>query len=171
MMKTHILNEINEVLDKINDNAYKSIISYIQKARRVFLVGSGRSGLVGKCFAMRLMHLGIPTYVVGETTCPSINKNDLLIVISCSGSNVGILEFAKIAKNKNAYILSITSKDTPLVSVSHYSVEIPNIKTIQFGNSLFEQVAFLFLEIFVELYRKNKNIPFKEMITRHSDFT
>ena len=48
-------------------------------SNHIFVCGEGRSGLVARMIAMRLMHLGCQVYVVGETTTPSIKTNDLLI--------------------------------------------------------------------------------------------
>jgi Predicted sugar phosphate isomerase involved in capsule formation len=45
-------------------------------------MGAGRSGLVAKAFAMRLMHLGMISYVVGETITPALQTGDLIVVLS-----------------------------------------------------------------------------------------
>jgi len=37
-------------------------------------MGVGRSGLIGRAFAMRLMHLGFEVYVLGETITPAVEK-------------------------------------------------------------------------------------------------
>ncbi len=58
----------------------------------------GRSGLAAKAFAMRLMHLGISSYVVGETISPAIYDDDCIIAISGSGETNTIVSAARIAK-------------------------------------------------------------------------
>lgn len=78
-------------------------------AKRVFVVGAGRSGLVVKAFAMRLMHLNIDVYVVGETITPSLRGDDLLIALSGSGETDLIVEAAKIAKRVGTKVVAITS--------------------------------------------------------------
>ena len=50
----HIANLVNEVVD----------------AKRIFLLGAGRSGLEARAFAMRLMHMGFDVYVIGSATAP-----------------------------------------------------------------------------------------------------
>ncbi|HDL15526.1 MAG TPA: SIS domain-containing protein, partial [Euryarchaeota archaeon] len=74
--------------------------------------GAGRSGLVAKAFAMRLMHLGITVYVVGESVTPSITDKDLLITISGSGETTSIVTSGKIAKSSGAKLAVITSYPT-----------------------------------------------------------
>ncbi|HNS32673.1 MAG TPA: SIS domain-containing protein [bacterium] len=168
-MKDNIIEEILKVLEKVDERECKSLFSYIRKAKRVFLAGAGRSGLIGRCFAMRLMHLGIEAHVAGETTCPSIKKGDLLVVISCSGGNKNLLEFARIARKVKAKVVSVTLEGTSLAAVSDYSVKIPLAKSVQFGNSLFEQAVFLFLETSVANYRENRKILLKDMASRHAN--
>ena len=94
--------------------------------KKVLVVGAGRSGLVGKAFAMRLMHLGFNVYVLGETTTPSVTKNDLVIAISGSGSTEIIITVTKIAKRIGARVIAITSyKNSPLGQMSDHMIIIP----------------------------------------------
>lgn len=168
-MKNIFLSNLLENLKEVENQNYESLLLYIERAKRIFISGLGRSGLVGKFFAMRLMHLGLESYVVGETTCPSIKKNDLLIIISSSGKNQTLLNFVKIASTQGAKIFSITSKDTPLKKVSDFSIEIPKGESNQFKNSLFEQTSFLFLELFIEIYRQKKGVSYTDMSSRHAN--
>jgi 6-phospho-3-hexuloisomerase len=66
-----------------------AFLSGILAARRVFVLGVGRSGLVAAAFAMRLIHLGIPAFVIGETIVPRLAEmgrvGDLLVVFSSTG--------------------------------------------------------------------------------------
>ncbi|HNR45276.1 MAG TPA: SIS domain-containing protein, partial [Methanofastidiosum sp.] len=67
----NIISEISSVMEEIDENTIEEVISEILKANKIFIVGAGRSGLVGKAFAMRLMQIGFKVYVVGETITPS----------------------------------------------------------------------------------------------------
>ncbi|MCG7851768.1 MAG: SIS domain-containing protein, partial [Methanosarcinaceae archaeon] len=53
---------------EIDLESAKRVITDILKANNIFLMGAGRSGLVAKAFAMRLMQLGFNVFVVGEST-------------------------------------------------------------------------------------------------------
>ncbi|MEM1820921.1 MAG: 6-phospho-3-hexuloisomerase, partial [Thermofilaceae archaeon] len=93
---------------------------------KVLIVGAGRSGLVGKAFAMRLMHLGFNVYVLGETITPAVSKGDLVIAISGSGTTQIVVSVAEAAKTMGAYVLAVTSfPDSPLAKVSDHVVRIP----------------------------------------------
>ena len=58
---------------------------------------------------MRLMHLGLSAYVVGETISPAIHENDCIIAVSGSGETNTIVSAAKIAKDKGSRVLAVTS--------------------------------------------------------------
>lgn len=79
------------------------------EGKKVLVVGAGRSGLVGKAFAMRLMHLGFNIFVMGESITPAIGVRDLVIVISGSGSGAMSTTAASMAKKLGALVLAVTS--------------------------------------------------------------
>ncbi|WP_414469382.1 6-phospho-3-hexuloisomerase [Methanobacterium sp. ACI-7] len=96
------------VIDKINEEEVFKMIDTIQDADCVFIVGTGRSELVGKMFAMRLMHLGFTVHVVGDVTTPAIKEKDCLIAISGSGETKTVTLAAETAKEVNAKVIGIT---------------------------------------------------------------
>jgi 3-hexulose-6-phosphate synthase/6-phospho-3-hexuloisomerase len=101
------------------------ILAAHQNKKRVFVMGAGRSGLVVKGFAMRLMHLGFNVYVVGETVTPAVETDDLLVVISGSGETKSINEMSALAKAKGTRLASVTSnKGSTLGSISDTIVTI-----------------------------------------------
>lgn len=66
--------QIKNIAQRLDRKSIKKTIEYIMGADSIFIMGAGRSGLVGKAFAMRLMHLGFTSYVVGESTTPAVHK-------------------------------------------------------------------------------------------------
>jgi len=115
---------IADELDYAEVNSLVSdILSALQNKKRVFVMGAGRSGLVVKGFAMRLMHLGLNVYVVGETVTPAVETDDLLIAISGSGETKSINEMSTLAKAKGTRLTSITSnRDSTLGTISDTTV-------------------------------------------------
>jgi 6-phospho-3-hexuloisomerase len=96
-----------------------------EKSRRILVFGVGRSGLIGRAFAMRLMHLGFNVYVMGETITPAIGKGDLVIVISGSGTTKLAVTAAEIGKEVGARVVAITSfPDSKLGRLAHYVVQV-----------------------------------------------
>lgn len=101
-------NKLDETLKNLDENKVQALIDSILSAKRIYLYGLGRSGLSGKSFAMRLMHLGINVYVVGESVVPSMRDGDLLIISSGSGAKPKVIEDAKTAKGRKVKIACIT---------------------------------------------------------------
>jgi len=169
-MENTVISEVISLIEKIDAGDYENLYRLLKKAGKVFVAGAGRSGLIGRTFAMRLRHLGIESYAVGETICPPVRKGDLLLAISCSGNKKTLLELVKISRKAGAVSLCITSgKSDVLARLCNHKVIIPAGRSAQFGNSLFEQGAFLFLETFVEYYRRKKKITTAEMAKRHAN--
>ncbi len=104
-----ILENIRNAEDYLDKDEIQNFIDVIVESQNVFVIGAGRSGLAAKAFAMRLMHLGISSYVVGETISPAINDNDCIIAISGSGETNTIVSAVKIAKNRGSKVLALTS--------------------------------------------------------------
>ncbi|MEL7669802.1 MULTISPECIES: 6-phospho-3-hexuloisomerase [Methanobacterium] len=101
---THAL----KVIERIDEEQVSKMIDTIVNSDSVFIVGTGRSELVGKMFAMRLMHLGFTVYVVGDVTTPAIRDVDSLIAISGSGETKTVTLAGKAAKEANAKVIGIT---------------------------------------------------------------
>ncbi len=97
-----------EVIEKIDAEQVSKMIDTIVNSDCVFIVGTGRSELVGKAFAMRLMHLGFTVHVVGDVTTPAIKEADCLIAISGSGETRTVALAAETAKEVNAKVIGIT---------------------------------------------------------------
>ncbi len=121
---------LEAALDFIPEGELESLIKLLETTRRegkrVFVVGVGRSSLVGRAFAMRLMHLGFHAYVVGETVTPAARAGDLLIAISGSGRSAAVVAAAEVAKSVGVRIVALTSyPDSPLARVADMVVTIP----------------------------------------------
>lgn len=104
-----ILKHVERVVDELDENQVENLIVNMQKARKIFVYGAGRSGFAAKAFAMRLMHLGFDVNVIGEVITPAIEDKDLLINISGSGETLSVVNAARIAKNVGAKTIAITS--------------------------------------------------------------
>lgn len=104
-----IIGNIRAAEEYLNEEDIDKFLDIIVSSKNVFLIGAGRSGLAAKAFAMRLMHLGISSYVVGETISPAIYEDDCIIAISGSGETNTIVSAATIAKNRGSKVLALTS--------------------------------------------------------------
>ena len=104
-----ITKEVTDTLAKVSPEEGEKLTDMILAAKKIFVAGAGRSGMAARAFAMRLMHLGISAYVVGETISPAIYEDDCIIAISGSGETNTIVSAANIAKSRGAKVLAVTS--------------------------------------------------------------
>ncbi|MDH7593219.1 MAG: 6-phospho-3-hexuloisomerase [Methanomicrobiales archaeon] len=119
--------KIHKIAERMSDAEVDGLVSEINCARRVFVMGAGRSGLVAKAFAMRLMHLGLQSFVVGETITPALRQGDLVVVFSGSGETKTIADLAETAKNLGARVALITyKKDSRIGRIADHVVMIPS---------------------------------------------
>lgn len=125
-----ILNCVSEILNKLDITQVNALVDLLLSAKRndnqILIIGAGRSGLVARAFAMRLMHLNFNIHVIGETTTPAVLKSDVLFAISGSGSTSIILTACKIAKKVGVKVVALSSRpSSPLGKYCDLMVVIP----------------------------------------------
>ena len=144
-----IITEVQQLLDRVRSDDADPIIDQLVKAEHVYVAGGGRSGLMARAFAMRLMHLGLSTYVVGDTTTPAISKNDVLLVCSGSGQTQVTVLVSRVAKEIGANVIAITANsDSPIAQLADSTLILDApykrspggaMESSQYAGSLFEQ--------------------------------
>lgn len=170
-----IVEKITSVLEA-TDKAYdEKLTKMLDEAPRVFIAGAGRSGLVARFFAMRLMHGGYEVYVVGEIVTPSIRKGDLFIVITGSGETETMIAFTKRAKAIGAKIVAISIKDkSTTADMSDLVIQIGTpdqfgkISAMPMGTT-FELSTLIFLEGTIAHIIHEKGIAEETMRTMHAN--
>ncbi len=116
----------------------KVLLDIYAKGDKVVVVGAGRSGLVGRAFAMRLMHLGFNVYVLGDTVVPPLRSNDLMVAISGSGRTKLVISVAEAAKSVGSRIAALTTYiNSPLAKISDIIVEVPGRTKISDQNDYY----------------------------------
>ncbi|ESS73185.1 3-hexulose-6-phosphate synthase RmpA [Methyloglobulus morosus KoM1] len=173
--RDRILDKISSVLSATNDAYYQQLTDMLDSANRIFIAGAGRSGLVGRFFAMRLVHSGYDTSMVGEVVTPSINAGDLLVVISGSGETEQLIAFTKKARSMGAKILLICSKASSTIGDMADAV-FQIGRSDQYGKvlgmpmgTIFELSTLSFLEGAISHIIHEKGIPEEVMRTRHAN--
>ena len=106
----YIQKKIGTILSTVSEEEIDNIKKLFFSSNRIFVYGAGRSGLVAKAFAIRLVHLGFQTYVIGETIAAPIQKDDLVIIVSGSGETIPAIMTAEIAYKIGAKVISVTGK-------------------------------------------------------------
>jgi 6-phospho-3-hexuloisomerase len=153
-----ILREQEAVINQADEGELTRLSDAIGRANRIFVLGEGRSGLVMQMLAVRLMHLGTPAFVVGETTTPAIEPGDLLVACSGSGETAVTCLLAEKAASAGATVGCFTAvSDSRLAKSAGIVVSVPTqhklgagtVATAQYGASLFEQCTLVLCEAIV----------------------
>lgn len=144
-----ITEELKECLENVNEDSLMDLEDKIKNSNKIFVAGAGRSLMMIRAFAMRLMHMGYTSYVVGETVTPAIEKGDLLIIASGSGNTSTLVCMAEKCKKIGANLaLFTTSPDSKIGHLADTIVEVKAItikeggngrKSVQQGGNTFEQ--------------------------------
>lgn len=171
-----IIQELERSAGGLAEAEIDALIEKIKGHRRVFVYGTGRSGLMLKAFAMRLMQMGLTSFVVGETTTPSIEAGDLLVVASASGETASVCMTAQSALKQGAGLAVITAApqstlgklQTPDIVIEAGSKFAASQASIQPLGSLFEQMLLvLFDGISLKMSREQQGKT-EEMARRHA---
>ncbi|WP_052833594.1 6-phospho-3-hexuloisomerase [Staphylothermus hellenicus] len=121
-----IFKAINVISEEEKNKMTEELVDAYRRGARILVMGAGRSGLVGKAFAMRLLHIGFQVYVLGETIVPRIREGDLVVAISGSGRTRLIVTAAEAAKMVGAKVIAITTyPDSPLGKIADIIVRVP----------------------------------------------
>lgn len=175
-----VLRELTHTLTRIDSEQAEKFVELVDGAKEVFCAGAGRSGFEIKGFAMRLMHMGIASYVVGETCTPNIDENGVLVICSGSGSTKSLVNHAQKAKEVGAKIALITiNSESPIAKLADVVVEISalspksakqgDIKSIQPMGSLFEQSEGTFMDIAIMMLMERRHMDSDTMFGRHAN--
>ncbi|MFO7691337.1 MAG: 6-phospho-3-hexuloisomerase [Cryobacterium sp.] len=150
-----ITSEVTDLVSTIVAEANPALddaAARLRAARRVFVLGAGRSGLALRMTAMRLMHLGLDVHVVGDVTTPAITAEDVLLVASGSGTTGAIVRAADTAVAAGASVVAITTApESPVAALAAETIVVPAaVKTdhegaisAQYSGGLFEQTVML----------------------------
>jgi 6-phospho-3-hexuloisomerase len=135
---SYIANSVNIIKEYQIEDFLKNLIEIYREGKKVLVVGAGRSGLIGRAFAMRLMHLGFNVYVLGDTVVPPLRAGDALIAISGSGRTRSVITVAEAAKSVGAKVIALTTYiNSPLAKVSDIIVEIPGRTKVSSENDYY----------------------------------
>ena len=140
-----VVREMENTAGSADAAAVERLVDAITEAKRIYVAAAGRSRLMLSCMAMRLMHIGLTAYVVGDATTPAIREGDLLIAASGSGETSAVVSIAQKAKRAGATLAAITlHKTSSLAQTSDLCISLSDRwmkQSVQIGASAFEQAT------------------------------
>ena len=170
----YIVAEAQRALEDVDDKALDQFVDAIIAAKKIFVYGVGRSGLVAKAFSVRLVQLGLDVHFIGETTTPIVEANDLVIILSNTGETMSAIQTANIVGRIGAKVALLTSNaHSKLASASTIVVELPirrdenRPKYAPLG-TLFEASSSLLLDSLVPVLMKKMDQTEHMMRRRHA---
>ena len=174
-----------EISKNLSDRDAKIMEDLLLNAGKIYTIGVGHSGLIGKILAMKLMHLGFASYVVGDVITPGLKEGDVVVAISQSGETTSVVALSKKAKKLGGKVIAITaflqstlgriadctvkieanasSKKFPTLSVLG-DEEHANLSGALFGINTF----FFFYGLICDLVVRTKQTP-SEIDSRHAN--
>lgn len=148
-------NQYADVIDmtlSINDEKeIKGAIELISNAKRIIVTAFSEKNIIfARYLAYRFSFAGYNAFAMSEltSTVSHINmceKNDVIIIISESGTTDRLLNFAKIAKTKGMKVISLTKKNqNPMQKISDI-----NLKVINYGDRGFMRMSMVRISMLV----------------------
>lgn len=173
-----ILDELYTNINQISSEQANVVCEDILQAKQIFIAAAGRSLLMMRAFAMRLMHLGFHVYVVGDTTTTAICKGDLLIVGSGSGETATLKVIVDKAKKAGARVDVVTIySNSALAQMADAVLIIPaatnqvdgGTASWQLGGSSFEQCLLILADSLVMELAQKMKIPPTSPLSLHAN--
>lgn len=172
--------DLARVLRRVRARDLKAVEREILGSRNVFVTGLGRTGLMARGFAMRLMHLGRTVYHVGDVITPAIGRGDLLVICSRTGRSKVLMHYIRIAKKAHARVIVVTATpDSPVASGAHVVLPIDDRpkrrpagskKPLPPLGSLFEQALLIILDQVVLGLMTALDLTEEDMARIHTEF-
>ena len=170
-----ILSRLTIILSETDKTNAAKLMQLVDGAGRILIGGAGRSLLVSRFFAMRLVHSGYNVSMIGEVVTPAIKTGDLLLLVSGSGGTETLLPFVKKAKSVGAKLAVVSmKKSSAMADVADLTIQIGNDASFPLTNGMpmgsqFELSTLIYLEAIVADNIFAKGLTEEGMRTIHAN--
>ena len=158
-------------MGRVHWERFMALSAMLPRARRTFVTGAGRSGLVARSFGMRLMHAGLPAFVPGETVTPAADAGDLIVAISCTGETGYTSYLAERAHALGADVAVVTSEEqSTLARLADQVIIVPAVADdIVIRAAVFEHATSLCLDAVFNVLADKLKLDLDEFRKRHAN--
>ncbi len=108
----YIGDRVTNALAQVDPTLVDRAVQILAKAPQIFVYGAGRSGIVGRAFAMRLVQTGLRAYVIGESVTPIVRRGDAVFILSGQGESYSSIQTANIVRREGAELIVLTARST-----------------------------------------------------------
>jgi arabinose-5-phosphate isomerase len=130
---------IKKLKNSIDNTFFKVVKKIINCKSKVIICGVGKSGKIASKISSTLSSVGTSSFTINVNDCSHgdlgmISKNDLLILISYSGSTEELTNIIKYAKINKIYLIGIVSnKDSFLYKKANIALLLPKVEEAGYG--------------------------------------
>jgi 6-phospho-3-hexuloisomerase len=102
--------DLEAVFSKFEPSQFEILSQELLAAKRIVCYGVGREGLMMAAIAMRLMHAGFQSYVVGEMVTPPVGAGDVFFTSAGPGHFPIIETLLKVAREAGGRTVVVTAQ-------------------------------------------------------------
>jgi len=170
----YIMRNVKEALANVDPEAVKQTIEEFIDAKKIFIYGVGRSGLIGQAFAVRLVQMGFDVHFVGDMTTPFVDEGDLVVIVSNTGETMSVVQTANIVRRVGARVISVTSNpNSKLGHASNIILEVGQTKDDQKKRlaplgTIFEDAALVMFDSMIPLIMERTEQNEASLRRRHA---
>ncbi len=84
---SYIGEEVTRALSALSPEEVARAVEMLDRAPKTFVYGAGRSGIIARALAMRLVQVGLTAFVIGESVTPIVRRGDAVVIFSNRGES------------------------------------------------------------------------------------
>lgn len=108
----YVADRVTTALEAVRVADVERTVEVLAQAPQIFVYGAGRSGIIGRAFAMRLVQTGLRAFVIGESVTPIVKRGDAVFIFSSQGESYSSIQTANIVRREGADLIVLTGKAT-----------------------------------------------------------
>jgi len=118
---------LEQVKNTLDITAVNRAVDLLTQAKKISFFGLGASAAVAHDAMNKFFRFNIPVIyfddiVMQRMSCMNSGEGDVVVLISHTGRTKNLVELAHLARDNDATVIAITSKDTPLAHEATLSI-------------------------------------------------
>lgn len=170
----YVARAVAAALAEVPGATVRNVVDLLDRAPATFAYGAGRSGIIGRAFAMRLTQVGLTAYVIGESVTPIVRKGDLVVILSGAGESYSSIQTANIVRREGADLIVLTARTGS--KIAHAATVLVPFKFPEESErprlaplgTLFESAAHAFLDAVIAELMRRRGETEETMRRRHA---
>jgi RpiR family carbohydrate utilization transcriptional regulator len=112
---------LNQVKNSLDVSSINRAVDLLTQAKKISFFGLGASAAVAHDAMNKFFRFNIPVvyfddFVMQRMSCINSSEGDVVVLISHTGRTKNLVELAHLARENDASVIAITSRDTPLAN-------------------------------------------------------